>query len=61
MTELVIGIGEDEDGNIILVTDHDGEEREILLGKLSLALPAVLHRAAEFLEAALEVDNTTIH
>ena len=61
MIDLVIGIGEDEDGNIILITDHDGVEREIVLGKLSLSLAAVLRRAAEFLEAALEVDNLTIH
>lgn len=59
--DLIIGIGEDEDGNIILVTDHDDVEREIVLGKLSLALVATLFQTAEFLEAAIEADKATIH
>ena len=61
MTELVIGIEEDFEGNVILHTNHEGEPREIMLGKLSYALVAILFQTAEFLEAVIEVNNPTIH
>lgn len=61
MAELVIGIQEDFGGNVILYTNHEGEPREIVLGKLSPELVAILFQTAEFLEAAIKVNNTTIH
>lgn len=61
MTELVIGIGKDSEGNMILHTNHEGEPREIVLGKLSPLLVTILYQTAEFLEAVIEADNTTIH
>lgn len=61
MTEIIIGIGKDEDGNITLNTDHEGEPREIMLGKLSPELVTVLYETAGILETLLEVNNSTIH
>lgn len=61
MSNLSIGIGFDEDDNVILITDHDGEPRELELGKLSPDLVQVLYKTAEFLESTIEVKTAVIH
>lgn len=61
MTKIEIGIKKDEEGNVVLFTNHEGEPREIVLGKLSPVLVAILYQTAEFLEEVIEEENVTIH
>lgn len=61
MGNLTVGIGFGEDDTVILISDHDGEPREIELGKLSLDLVRVLYKTAEFLESTIEAKTAVIH